>query len=280
MVGEHRATDGTRLWKSAPDDAFGGAGAGHQFLLVVPSLGLIVVRNGQRSTRPSRSTRPWIGTWSAPWSGRSRPGRKAPYPPSPVIEGIRWAPTESIVRRARGSDTWPMTWADDDAQYTAYGDGRGFEPFVPEKLSLGFARVVGPPEASPGLNVRSATGERKGDGAKGEKASGMLSVGGALYLNNASVRLVDVLLLHAALRELGVPEPTPGAFDERAFTVTADEVGALLTDAGFEHVASREIETRDALAEAPRRWPRRSTGPRSVRCSTRSMPASKRKPGR
>src|SRR5262249_39309739 len=38
--------DGSRLWKSAPDDAFGGAGAGHQFLLIVPSLDLIVVRNG------------------------------------------------------------------------------------------------------------------------------------------------------------------------------------------------------------------------------------------
>ena len=75
-----------------------------------------------------------------------------------------------------------MTWADDDAQYTAYGDGQGFEPFVPEKLSLGFARVVGPPEDFTGINIRSATGERKGDGAKGEKASGMLSVGGVLYL--------------------------------------------------------------------------------------------------
>ena len=75
-----------------------------------------------------------------------------------------------------------MTWADDDAQYTAYGDGNGFEPFVPEKLSLGFARVVGPPEDFTGINIRSATGERKGDGAKGEKASGMLSVGGVLYL--------------------------------------------------------------------------------------------------
>ena len=40
--------DGSRLWKSAPEDAFGGAGAGHQFLLVVPSLDLIVVRNGDR----------------------------------------------------------------------------------------------------------------------------------------------------------------------------------------------------------------------------------------
>ncbi len=41
------AWQGNRLWKSAPEDAFGGAGAGQQFLLVVPSLGLIVVRNGE-----------------------------------------------------------------------------------------------------------------------------------------------------------------------------------------------------------------------------------------
>lgn len=37
---------GSKLWESAPADAFGGAGAGHQLLLVVPSLDLIVVRNG------------------------------------------------------------------------------------------------------------------------------------------------------------------------------------------------------------------------------------------
>ncbi len=85
-----------------------------------------------------------------------------------------------------------MTWADDDAQYTAYGDGQGFDPPVPEKLSLGLARVVGPPEDFTGINIRSATGERKGDGAKGEKASGMLSVGGVLYLwarNSGNSRL-------------------------------------------------------------------------------------------
>ena len=108
--------------------------------------------------------------------------RKAPYPPSPVIREVRWAPKESIIRQARGSDTWPLTWADDDALYTAYGDGQGFEPLVPDKLSLGFARVVGPPEDFTGINIRSATGERKGDGARGQKASGMLMVGGVLYL--------------------------------------------------------------------------------------------------
>ena len=42
------AWQGSKLWKSAPEDAFGGAGAGHQFLLVVPGLNLIVVRNGEQ----------------------------------------------------------------------------------------------------------------------------------------------------------------------------------------------------------------------------------------
>ena len=60
-----------------------------------------------------------------------------------MIRGVHWAPKESIVRQARGSDNWPLTWGDDDPLYTAYGDGHGFEPPVPDKLSLGFAKVVG-----------------------------------------------------------------------------------------------------------------------------------------
>jgi CubicO group peptidase (beta-lactamase class C family) len=43
----NRNPDGTRFWPCLPPDAFYGAGAGHQFLLVVPSLDLIVVRNGE-----------------------------------------------------------------------------------------------------------------------------------------------------------------------------------------------------------------------------------------
>jgi CubicO group peptidase (beta-lactamase class C family) len=178
----NRAPDGTRLWQSAPDDAFGGAGAGHQFLLVVPSLDLIVVRNGQRLEPVLPFERGLDQYVVSPIVRSISSGRKAPYPPSPVIRSLTWAPRSAIVRNARGSDTWPMTWADDDAQYTAFGDGRGFDPPVPEKLSLGFARVAGPPEEFAGINIRSATGERKGDGARGEKASGMLSVGGVLYL--------------------------------------------------------------------------------------------------
>ena len=175
-------SDGPRLWRSAPEDAFGGAGAGHQFLMVVPSLGLIVVRNGERLD-PTLPFDEGLDRYVvAPVVRAISTTRNAPYPPSPVIRGVQWAPQVSIVRKARGSDTWPMTWADDDALYTAYGDGQGFDPPVSDKLSLGFAKVVGPPEDFTGINIRSATGEREGGGDKGQKASGMLMVGGVLYL--------------------------------------------------------------------------------------------------
>jgi len=107
---------------------------------------------------------------------------KPPYPPSPVIRGIEWAPKETILRLAKGSDNWPVTWADDDALYTAYGDGNGFVPFVPRKLSLGFAKVLGTPPNIQGINIPSPTGETLGDGARGKKASGMLMVDGVLYM--------------------------------------------------------------------------------------------------
>jgi hypothetical protein len=106
----------------------------------------------------------------------------APYPPSLVIVGLDWAPAKSIVRRAGGSDNWPITWADDGRLYTAYGDGHGFEPKVREKLSLGLARVEGGAGSFKGENVRSPSGEQKGGGAAGRKASGMLMVGGTLYM--------------------------------------------------------------------------------------------------
>ncbi len=79
-----------------------------------------------------------------------------PYPPSPVIERIVWAPAGTIVRRAAGSDNLPVTWADDDVIYITWGDGWGFKPKVPKKLSMGFARIVGAPGDFKGINIRSA----------------------------------------------------------------------------------------------------------------------------
>ena len=105
----------------------------------------------------------------------------APYPPSPVIEKIVWAPADTIVRRATGSDNLPVTWADDDAIYITWGDGWGFEPKVPDKLSMGFARVIGGPGDFRGINIRSKA-EQLGGGRSGRKGWGLLSVDGVLYL--------------------------------------------------------------------------------------------------
>ena len=108
--------------------------------------------------------------------------RYPPYPPSPAIKAVNWAPVESIVRKAKGGDNWPITWADDGHLYTCYGDGNGFEPGIPDKLSLGFARVEGGPVEFTGVNIRSESGEHKGGGKAGKKAGGMLMVDGVLYL--------------------------------------------------------------------------------------------------
>ncbi len=105
-----------------------------------------------------------------------------PYPASDVITKAEFAPASSIVRKAGGSDNWPMTWADDDNQYTAYGDGWGFEPRTEKKLSVGFAKIIGSPTDFQGVNIRTQSGERLGDGKKGPKASGMLMVDGVLYM--------------------------------------------------------------------------------------------------
>lgn len=104
-----------------------------------------------------------------------------PYPASPVIKKIEWASVDTITRKAAGSDNWPVTWANDDAVYTTWGDGWGFKPRVPTKLSMGFARIVGAPGDFTGTNVRSEA-EQLGGGRSGRKGWGIISVDGVLYL--------------------------------------------------------------------------------------------------
>lgn len=176
-----------------PRDAFWSWGLFNSHILVIPSLDIVVARAGDSWKSTSDEHYDVLKPFFEPIAAAAREfGRKAkpltaspehpPYPPSPVIKGITWAPAGTIVRRAPGGDNWPMTWGDDDVQYTAYGDGNGFEPFVPEKLSLGFAKVTGGPDDFVGTNLRTATGEFIGDGRSGRKASGILMVDGVLYV--------------------------------------------------------------------------------------------------
>jgi CubicO group peptidase (beta-lactamase class C family) len=182
-------TNSDGVWHSIPRDAFAGAGAGNQLLLVIPSLDMIVVRNGGLLGDESRGE----GFWGGLEKYLFDPLMNAllihpPYPQSPVITAITWAPVSSITRLATGgkkrdgSDNWPMTWADDDNLYTAYGDGYGFSPVVSEKLGLGFGVVRGNPENGiTCFNIRS-NAENSLYGKSGKKASGMLMVDGILYM--------------------------------------------------------------------------------------------------
>ncbi|MDA1315209.1 MAG: serine hydrolase [Acidobacteria bacterium] len=170
--------DGTLA--NVPRDAFWSWGLHDSLIVVIPSLDIAISRAGQG----------WQDGWGAGYA-RLAPflnsivaaaTMRPPYPPSPVITGIEWAPPESIIRKAAGSDNWPLTWADDGHQYTAYGDGWGFKPKVELKLSLGLSRIEGPPDKFRGVNIRSPSIEKIGQGAAGLKASGMLMVEGVLYM--------------------------------------------------------------------------------------------------
>jgi hypothetical protein len=105
----------------------------------------------------------------------------APYAPSPVLRGwtIDWSTHQ---REAPGSDNWPMTWAADGHQYTAWGDGGGFGGSNSDgRVSLGVARVEGPANEYRGSNVwggKAAEAPAQFEG----KSYGMLAVGGALYM--------------------------------------------------------------------------------------------------
>ncbi|MBE9573488.1 MAG: serine hydrolase, partial [Proteobacteria bacterium] len=165
---------------NVPQDAFWSWGLYDSIIAVIPSLDIVVSRageswKGKRSPSYYRILEPFL----EPIVESVNYG--APYPNSPVVSSIVWDDKSKIKRKAKGSDNWPITWADDDRLYTAYGDGWGFDPKVPKKLSLGFARVEGTPSNFSGINIRSAD-EQNGDGRSGKKASGMLMVDGTLYM--------------------------------------------------------------------------------------------------
>ncbi len=165
-----------------PRDAFWSWGLYDSLIVVVPSLDLVVARAGKSWNREKNNDhydvlKPFFRPLAA-----AVPKRAAAYPPSPVIANIDWEAPAGIARRAEGSDNWPMTWASDDALYTAYGDGQGFVPFVKSKLSMGLAKVTGAPPNFEGTNISAPTAEALGNGKDGRKASGILMVKGVLYL--------------------------------------------------------------------------------------------------
>ena len=108
------------------------------------------------------------------------PPLQAPYPDSPVIDSITWD-FSTMIGLAQGSDLWPTTWGPDDHVYTSWGDGGGFGGTNADgRVSLGFARMEGPPESFVGVNVWGGKASENPAQFTG-KTAGILSVDGVLY---------------------------------------------------------------------------------------------------
>jgi len=84
-------------------------------------------------------------------------------------------------QEASGSDNWPITWADDDNQYTSWGDGGGFSGSNEDgRVSNGFAKVTGEGSSYSGYNL--AGGKNAGSSAPFTgKCYGIVSVDSSLY---------------------------------------------------------------------------------------------------
>jgi hypothetical protein len=104
-----------------------------------------------------------------------------PYPPSTLIKGVDfdWS---SHVRLAEGSDNWAITWADDDHQYSTWGDGGGFDGSDDRgRVSLGVAKIQGSFEDYQPLNVwggHNAAYQPEFEG----KSYGIIFIDGVLYM--------------------------------------------------------------------------------------------------
>ena len=181
-------TNARGAFPKLPRDAFYAYGAGHQILLVVPSLGLICVRNGTALTEraPRKLYEAARGRFifdplMEAVTDVEPVERKAPYPASELIDGVEFD-FSTHERRARGSDNWQLTWADDGQQYAAWGDGGGFGGTNSDgRSSLGVARVEGDWDDYRGYNVWGGK-----DGAHPAtfdgKSWGIVAVDGALYM--------------------------------------------------------------------------------------------------
>ncbi len=105
----------------------------------------------------------------------------APYPPSERVHGMIFD-LSSVEQLAPGSDNWPVTWADDNHQYTSWGDGGGFGGTNNlGRVSLGVARIEGSADRHRGFNVWGGHNTANPANVNG-KSTGILSVDGVLYM--------------------------------------------------------------------------------------------------
>lgn len=102
-------------------------------------------------------------------------------PVSDVITGVTFH-LDTLVRLAEGSDNWAITWADDDSQYTTWGDGGGFGGTDQDaRVSMGVARIRGEPQDFTTQNVWGGNNSLADPTFTG-KSYGILALGTDLWL--------------------------------------------------------------------------------------------------
>lgn len=103
---------------------------------------------------------------------------QAPYPASTYITGMTWD-WSSHKRGASGADNWAVTWAGDDAQYAAWGDGWGFHSTLLSgaKVSLGVSKITGSFDSYTTQDLWGIPAS-----GQGGKSYGILSIASVLYM--------------------------------------------------------------------------------------------------
>jgi hypothetical protein len=101
-----------------------------------------------------------------------------PYPQSAVIADLQFD-FSRFERRAAESDNWAVTWAADDNQYAAWGDGYGFD-LGTTKISLGYSRVTGTASSWTARDVFGTELAEARSNISG-KSYAILAIGATLY---------------------------------------------------------------------------------------------------
>ena len=174
--------DGTM--KNVPRDTYWSWGLYDSLIVVIPSLDIVAARAGKSLNKARNSAYASIEPFIEPiaLSVKTKSSRGvAPYPPSPAIANMRldWSTHKSY---AIGSDNWPITWADDDHQYAAWGDGGGFGGTNQDgRVSLGVARIEGGWQSYKGYNVWGGKNAENPAAFKG-KSYGIICADKTLYM--------------------------------------------------------------------------------------------------
>ncbi|MCB0669284.1 MAG: hypothetical protein KDC80_25850 [Saprospiraceae bacterium] len=122
-----------------------------------------------------------ISVFSFVFSQSLMQAQSSPYPPSMVVDEIQFE-WETHLRLATGSDNWPVTWADDDHQYTVWGDGGGFGGTNRVgRNSIGVARIENNWYDFKALNIWGGHEGEEQHEVIG-KSYGILCVDGILYM--------------------------------------------------------------------------------------------------